>query len=185
MFNKIKFLAFTYFMLSSYNSMAVQADQNSKAFSNWSYSCEVNQKDSKNKLCSISQVVSSKVKDEKTKKDVTNNLAIYKIAYFKSEKGKDTLKFLQTVPLGNSLQAGTAIITQNKEKQEILAKGIYTICYAQGCVAVTDINDEIIAKISSDANSSIAFVSSENKTLALPISNDGLKEAFQYLKKHK
>ena len=66
MFNKIKFLALSAVMLYSYNSIAAVTDQNSKAFKNWSYSCEVNQKDSKNKLCSISQLVSSKVKDEKT-----------------------------------------------------------------------------------------------------------------------
>ena len=87
--------------------------------------------------------------------------------------------------MGTLIQAGTAIIKQNKDKQEILAKGVYSICYTQGCIAVSDINDEIIDKIASDATSSLAFISSENKTLTLPISNEGLKEAFKYLKENK
>jgi invasion protein IalB len=157
-------------------------DTESKTFKNWSYSCEKNDADPKKKFCYISQVLSVESVEAKTKKKLTNRIADYKIGYFSSDKGGSVLKMVQTLPLGCLIQSGTAII---KDKSQIIAKGSYSVCYKEGCVAISEINEDIIQKIISSKESVVAFGSNENKQVNLQLSQEGLGEAFAYLKANK
>ncbi len=60
---------------------------------------------------------------------------MYRVGYFGEE---NTLKMIQSLSLGISLQPGTSIISDNK----LLAHGKFTICTQIGCEAISVISDD-------------------------------------------
>jgi len=183
------------FILISYASISLAANKsgketpnvansqiaNIKSFQNWSYMCEPANKDNKEKTCYIIQVVSIETIDEKTKKKISTKLADYKIGYFSNEKGKKVIKFIETLPLGSLIAPGTGIVNEKGE----IAKGAYSFCYKDGCIAITEISEEIVKKIISSEKSVIAFIANDGKQVNLPLAHEGLADAFKYLQANK
>jgi invasion protein IalB len=183
---KLKFFTILTLLCIGFSSIVSGASKepkpavsDSKQFQDWSYYCEQSDnKENKNKLCYIIQTVSAQAEDAKTKKSSSIKIADYRIGYFNSEKGKPELKMLQTVPLNVAIKPGTALI---KNGSEIFAKASYTTCTQNGCTAVLDLSDEMMKKIVSSKSMEIGFILNQKQT-NLPLSLNGLSDAFKYLK---
>lgn len=147
-------------------------------FDDWTIACDNASESTNNKknkqvkqTCYLTQALINK-KDEKTQQTI----AVYRIGYFNNAK---TLKIMQVLPLGVSLQTGTSIISSEK----LIAPGKFTTCYADGCLAVADIKKEDIETMLASKQNFIAMMSIEGKQINLPISPKGLKEGIEALSK--
>lgn len=139
-------------------------------FDDWTVTC--NSTKDKKKICILTQQVSA------TKKDKVEVLAIYQIGYFESG---EKLKMVQILPLGVNLLAGTTIFSGEK----LIAPAKYEICTQIGCQAVVKISDQDLDTILSSANNFLMHINSEGEQVNWPISNKGLKEGLDALKKDK
>lgn len=161
------------FTLSKLNT-AIASKENGKKFGNWVVSCSP--KDEKTKApetCLLNQQVNISQGEGENKEE--SPIALFQIGYFSAEK---ELKLIQTLPLGTSIQAGTALFNSDT----LLASGRYTICLQYGCNALTVISDEVLKTLLSAKETSLVFVNSENKKMALPLSTDGLEKGLKYIK---
>lgn len=140
-------------------------------FDDWVVSCtpkEANE-GSGEQTCLLTQQIST----EKDKKQEI--LAIYQIGYFGKEK---TLKMVQVLPLGISLEAGTSIVSS----KNFIAAGKFTTCTQAGCHAVANISDEDLKTILNNKENAVAFMSTEGKQINFPFSAKGLQSGLNYLK---
>ncbi len=151
---------------------------NVKTFQNWTYMCEPQNKDVKEKTCYVVQVVSLESVDEKTKKKISNKIADYKIGYFQNEKGKKVVKLIENLPLGSLIPPGTGLINEKGE----LAKGAYAFCDKNGCVAISEINEDVVKKIATSEKTVVAFLGPDGKQINIPVAREGLDDAFKHLK---
>ena len=139
-----------------------------KNFADWKVVCSKNN-DTKKTSCVAQQIIT--VKQEE--KDVP--IATYQFMYGE----KKELKLIQILPQGLLLSAGTSVIAADK----ILAPGKFTICQAQGCVAVSDVSKEDLAVILSAEKVSIAVLDANGKQANIVMSVKGLTEALEEIKK--
>ena len=135
-------------------------------FDDWGVACA---KENDKNVCFLSQVLTSK-------EDTKQRIAEFRIGYF---DGK-TLKMIQILPFGVNLQSGTSIISDTK----LIAPGKFTTCQQFGCIAVVDdFTQEAIDQILSAEKNSVGIISAEGKQINVELSNKGLKEGLEALKK--
>lgn len=145
------------------------AIKDGQQFGDWAASCKEN-KDKKS-TCHFFQ--SLEAKDESKRK-----IASFKIGYF----GSDSLKIVEILPFGTNLQSGTAIISDD-QNERLLAKGQFVTCHEYGCVAHAELSEEDLNIILNAQTNYVRIMSMEGKLINIPISNKGLAEAIQSLKK--
>ena len=175
MINKVSISLLGILILFSTNIKAIDE----KKFKDWQYQCELSDKI---KNCYISQQLSSKNVNPKTKKVTYTKVVGYKIGYFGGEKNKKTLQLHQELPVPIQIPAGTALV---QNKSEILSKGSYILCSQNICIASADISENTLKKMISSKDLSVAYLDASTKQFYLPIFVDGLKEAIEYLKSKK
>lgn len=173
-FSGIGVIAIFVMLYNLYNADA--AVKAGTTFGDWSVVCEKDN-NSKKETCVLAQVLSTteEAKDKKSEPKV-QRVAEFRVGYFNGEK---TLKMVQILPFGTSLQAGTAIII-NKDK--IVAPGKFTICQPFGCMAVAELNKDIDAITSSDQAVYVGIVAADGKAIHIPLSTKGLNEGIAALK---
>jgi len=123
----------------------------------------------KNDICIITQEVAS------TEDGKSQVIAVYRVGYFGEE---NTLKMIQSLSLGISLQPGTSIISDNK----LLAHGKFTICTQIGCEAISTISDDDLKIIFSSNNHFLGIINGDGKQLNIPLSFNGFKAAIEAIK---
>ena len=145
------------------------AIKDGQQFGDWAASCKEN-KDKKS-TCHLFQ--SLEASDESKRK-----IASFKIGYF----GSDSLKIVEILPFGTNLQSGTAIISDD-QNDKLLAKGQFVTCHEYGCVAHAELSEEDLNVILNATTNYVRIMSMEGKLINIPLSNKGLAEAIQSLKK--
>lgn len=168
-FTLFAFLVLLTIMLIFSFLKADAAIKDGQQFGDWVAVCKEN-KDKKS-TCHLFQ--SLEATDDSKRK-----IASFKIGYF----GSDSLKIVEILPFGTNLQAGTAIISDD-QNERLLAKGIFVTCHEYGCVAHSELSKEDLDIILNAKTSYIRIMSMEGKLINIPISNKGLAEAVQLLKK--
>lgn len=157
------------FLISRSNNVQAAKKEGTK-FDDWVVSCSPKEAaEGTEQICLLTQQIS-------TEKDKNQEiLAVYQMGYFGKEK---TLKMLQILPLGVSLEAGTSIVSS----KNLIAAGKFTTCTQAGCHAVANITNEDLKTILSNKENSVALMSAEGKQINLPFSTKGLQNGLDYLK---
>jgi invasion protein IalB len=78
-----------------------------------------------------------------------------------------------------NLQSGTSIISGDK----LLAPSNYTTCQAFGCIAIAALSQDVVDQILANEKNAVGIISIEGKQININMSNKGLKEGIEAIKK--
>jgi len=148
-------------------------------FTDWVANCAVDA--NKKQVCFLTQSVNVTTKDEKTKEEKQQTIAVYQIGYFPTDKADSKvkkLKMIQMIPNDVSITPGTLIISNKK----LLSAGKYIGCNKDFCNAMTDISDgDIKTILSSEGDLFVGIINSAGQQVNYPLSAKGLKDGLKAL----
>jgi len=152
------------------SNIANAAKKNGKKFGDWSVSCtEADAKTKTPQICSLThQVVIQQ--DGKT-----HPFAFFQMRYVGEKK---ELKFIQKLPVGVGLEAGTSIISSKK----FIAPGKYLTCFSDGCQAVAGVSDADLKTLLANKENTLAFMTVDGRQMAVAIPTKGLAKGLKYIK---
>lgn len=139
-------------------------------FQDWKVTCKpADEKAKTPETCLINQQVNSTVDGKQ------QPVALYQFGYFGPKK---ELQFIQLLPLGVRLDAGTSIVSSKK----LIAPSKYITCTATGCEAAAPISDADLKTLLSNTENAVAFMGIDGQVSNLLLSTKGLSEALHYIK---
>jgi len=164
------FIVFALLLTGASANAETKNEKNDKAkvFKDWVIECETTP--AKTELCFASQ--------NQTMKEGAGRLLKVSIGYI-GPKGEPTI--VAMLPLGIYLPAGAAFKVGEAKTQTQL---VIQSCTTGGCSSVARLDDKIVSALLTEKDMTIGVKSSQNgKTLAIKVSLNGFKQAFETLKK--
>ncbi len=163
---KLRVFLFILLSLSFMLSGNVQAKpEHGKKFKNWTVICEKLPKSGK-EICNVFQNVTN------DKNKVVLQVAVGYVP------GQNKPQILLTLPLGVLLEPGIEFKGGNAKPIRLPFK----VCIANGCVAMTMLDDETIKNMKAGTKGSVKFAATKEQVIEVPISLSGFTAAFNSLK---